>query len=240
MTATAQRDTLRQQARKIGEQGQDIRKRIEALVNTCTGQLKQGSRRLVDIAADVYEGAAAGIAQTAPPDDAQSRLRQVIDGLGDGLTKAANASRLAVEEAAARGQHFARKDMQQLRDDIQSLRDLFVEIVSRTASQAGSTIKSEAGDAKAHARRTYESIRPSLDQALTAIKSDPAMLARETTQAVASASKQAAGALFTAVGNLMHEAADKLQPRSNPAEPANASSAVEDDDTAHRPDGETP
>lgn len=203
---------IKDEARKIAADGKDIRRRIEILVQQLSRELKHGSRKLVDVAQNVIDGATQGIADAAPPDDKDNRLRQVIDGLGDGFAKAANATKLAIEEAAARGQHFAKNDMEDMASDLRSLRDMFVDVVSRTAMRASATAKTEAQDTSAHVKRTFESLKPSLDKAVNAAKADPAALSKETADAISKASRQVAGALFAAVGDLMQHAASKLDP----------------------------
>lgn len=234
-TPQEQAQAVREQARKIAASGDDIRRRIEKLVQQMAKEIKSGTTRLVDVAQEVLDGAAQGIRDTAPPDDQQSRLRQVIDGLGDGFTKAANATRLAIEEAASRGEHFAKQDVAAMFNDIRSLRDMFVDVVTRTASRASATAKNEAQDTTAHVKRTFESLKPSLDKALNAAKEDPAGLGKETAEAIGQASRQAAGALFAAVGDLMQHAANRLDPKHGKNDDAKSSASanhVDGDDAA--------
>jgi|GEM_PF-1593042 len=212
---------IRDQARRIAAQGQNIRQQIESLVKDVAHEIRGGGRKMVDIAQEVMDGAAAGINEAAPPEDRENRLRQVIDGLGDGFTRAANATRLAIEEAQSRGEHFARKDLNDTLSDMKLLGDLFVEVVSRTTHRAVNLAQKEAGDVVDHARRTMESIRPSLNQAMDAAKEDPARLTRETTEALTQATKQAAGAFLGAVGDLLKHAAGRL----NPEKPAASTTA---------------
>lgn len=214
--------TVKAKARKIASEGKDIRHKVEVLVQQLARELQDGSRRLVDVAQDVMDGAAQGIKDAAPPDDQQNRLRQVIDGLGDGFSKAAIAMRLAIEEAAARGEHFAKQDMTEMVNDMRSLRDLFVDVVTRTSSRASSAVKNEAQDTADHVKRTFDSLKPSLEQAMNAATGDPAMLAKETTDAISKAGKQAAGALFAAMGDLMQHAASKLDPKHGQARSGSA------------------
>ncbi len=212
MTTHDHTQNLHDQAQRIAAHGRDIRKQIESLVQDVTKEVKAGSRRLADIAQEVLDGAAAGIKESAPPDDRENRFRQVIDGLGDGFSRAANATKLAIEEAQTRGEHFARHDLNDMQADLRSLADLFVDVVSRTASRASNLAQKEAGDVVDHARRTMDSIRPSIDQAIDAAKDDPAKLGKETADALGQASRQAVGALFGAVGDLLKHAADRLAP----------------------------
>src|SRR5690606_5005877 len=97
------------------------------------------------------------------PDDPESVLRQVVDGVGDGLERAAQATRLAVEEAAGEGRAFAADDLRHTSEDLRTVARMFVETVDRAVSDASERTRKQVSGVRQHAGRTLDAIRPSLE-----------------------------------------------------------------------------
>ncbi len=196
-------------AESIVNEGQNIRDRVRELVVRAVRERGIGIDELRDLAREVFEGATNGI-KDALPDEQQSVLRRVVDGLSDGLAVAANATKLAFEEARDRGQAFAEDDIQQTIDDLKSLEECFVESVAGAAGKAKSGARQQAGELATHARRAFGAARPAIEQALRAAAKHPVTLAGEAGRTGAGVTRKAAGSLLQAMGGLLDAAGQLL------------------------------
>lgn len=201
---------LKQAAEDIVRRGQNVRSEIAKLVASATTTLKHGTDGLVSLAKAITEGAAAGARQTMP-DDADSLLRPVVSGLSDGITKVAEAVKLAVQESAAGGKKFAAEDLDKVVKDLRGVGDGFVTTIRQAAGGIGDHVTEQAKSLAGHAGRALQDMRPALDAAIHSVKQDPVKLGRETVHAGAAAAREAAGILFTELGTLLQSAGQKLR-----------------------------
>ena len=173
---------VREKVEIIVARGQDIRRQVSQVVAETAQNSHREKEGLIGITRSVMEGAA-GAANKAVSHSPESVLRQVIDGLGDGLSAAALAAQLAIEEANARRQAFAQEDLEKLRKELQILHDLFEDTVSSAAGKFKSATAEQLQTLREHALQTNRRIQPSLKAALHAVKEHPLRLARESVEA---------------------------------------------------------
>ncbi len=67
---------------------------------------------------------AAEVADRAAPAEAESALRNVIEGIGTGLKSVAQSTQYAVQEATDRGQRFATEDVERAKKDLNSIGEI--------------------------------------------------------------------------------------------------------------------
>jgi hypothetical protein len=72
----------------------------------------------------------------------RARLKQAVAGLDTALAQFAEASKLAIEEAAGRAQTFSSEDLARARTDLESLEAMFLETLQVSASG----VKDAAGE----------------------------------------------------------------------------------------------
>jgi hypothetical protein len=209
---------VRGQVEAIVAGGKDVRKQISQLVTEAAEKFHLHPEGLIELTRSVMDGAATVI-QRAVPQEPESTLRQVIDGLGDGFSTVALAGKLAIEEADARRKAFAAEDLTKLTRDLKALGDLFVDTVSTTGGKFKSITTAQLGALRRHAQHTRDRIQPSLESALAAAAKQPMLLARESVEAGVSLSRQGLGALFTAVGHLMYSTGEQLAGERRPVAP---------------------
>lgn len=208
-------DDVRQKINAIAADGENVTQRVREVVESAAQSLgdagKEGQHRLTSLMSAAIDGASSAV-KGAAPDHAESTLRQVIDGLGEGLQRTANATRLAVEESASSGKAYAVQDLKGLADDFKTLGQLFVETVEKHSKTAMGQATEQVSSLRSHAERTLQGLRPSLDDAASAAMKDPIGLAGETAQSAAKIAREATGSLFGAVGKMLGDAGDKLNP----------------------------
>jgi ElaB/YqjD/DUF883 family membrane-anchored ribosome-binding protein len=201
---------IQEQADAIVTAGQEVRVRIGRLVTETAEKFHLNKDGLLGIARSIVDGAGRAV-DRAVPRDPDSVLRPVVDGLGDGLSAAALACRLAFEEARAQGKSFASEDLTRLQQDLKNVKDRFVETVSTTARRGGSLASSQLGSLRKHAETTMARMMPAIESALTAARDHPLRLVGESAGAGLTLSRQVLGALFTSVGRRLQDAGQRLR-----------------------------
>ncbi len=205
----AQAGLVRGQVEAIVVEGKEVRQKVSDVVAEASEKFHLIPDGLVALTQAVMEGAAEALRKSIPPEP-ESTLRQVVDGLGDGLSTAALAGKLAIEEAAARGQAFAAEDLARMTRNLTALGDRFVRTVSATGGAFKSTTQNELDALRRHVEQTHARIRPSLESVVAAAAQQPLQLARESVGAGASLARQGVGALFTAAGRSIYQAGKQL------------------------------
>lgn len=201
-------EVVKSQAEQIVASGVDIRPRLSEVVSQAAVQSQPSS--LLELARAVLDGAREGLEKSVPkdPDDV---LRQVIDALGDGLSRTALAAQLAVQEAAGSSRQFAQEDLARLRDDLKAVQSLLGETVARALRSGKAMTTAQMHNAVTHAGRVSERLGPVFASVLAAVRQHPILLAREGFQAGLGAGQCAAGALFQSIGRMLQRAGDELR-----------------------------
>lgn len=208
-TTTDLNAAVKTQAEQIAAGGTDIRQRLADVIARHAGEsLHSGG--LVALLRATIEGAREGLDRSMPQ-DRDAALRQVVDALGDGLSQAALAGQLALQEAAGSSQQFEKGDLTRLRDDLTAVRDLFAETIDQGLAAGKAFTTAQVAAARTHAQRVAERLDPAVTRALDAVRQHPLALAREGIQAGASAGQCAAGALFQSLGRMLQRAGDQMR-----------------------------
>lgn len=205
----AQEQSTEAQAEKIAAEDRDVRERMRDLItDLASGKLP----RLSELGAEAEraaEGAARGVRSLAG-DRREAVIGDVVDGLADGLTRAANATRLAAEEARARGESFMREDLERTTDDLRAMERLFTESTMRLVRRAGQESSDQLRDLTRHVERAAEGLRPAVESAVRAIREHPLQAAGETAAAGLEATRRVAGSFLDAVSGVLQGAGDAL------------------------------
>jgi hypothetical protein len=193
----------------------EIRDRIRGLMEEMARGEEKLAAGLGRLAREVYRAAADAVERSAP-DHADSVLREVLDGIGDGVQKTAQTTQYAVEEAMGRGESFAREDLERIRGDLDSLGQIMTEVVADTAERTQGELSRAFRDAVTHTERMVTSIRPSIDDAIEALSRDPVGAASQSASAAVGTTRRAAGAFFSVLAGMLEGTADALDPDRRP------------------------
>jgi hypothetical protein len=203
-------EQLRQKIRETVESGDNVRRRVERQVAETLHHTEldaEGRRRLAEA---VFEGAREGYEKSGKGSD-PNRLREVIDGLADGLNAAANAIQFTVEEARASGRQFAERDLQRARDDLRAIKDLFMETIGTATRSASDEFTTQWKQLGQHAVQAWDRVQPAIQSAVESVAAHPIDTGREAIKAGVSAATHAAGTLFSEVGRRLQTLGDKFR-----------------------------
>jgi hypothetical protein len=147
-------DTMQQVEREVREtveSGVDIYERVRAIT------LKALTERTLDIdnIKSVMEAVLKGMSDGMSPhyDPAKRAFKQTTEALDDTLSKTAEASKLAIEEAAGNLDEFTSLDFKKATDDLRNLEATFLNTLETVGHHGNETAAKIARDFLEHARR---------------------------------------------------------------------------------------
>jgi hypothetical protein len=166
--------TLEAEVRSAVEQGHDVQEMVRQLTLRRISARSLDIESLRQIASAVLRGARAGAQKelqqsAAQTDITRTRLKQAVAGLDAALAQLAEASKLALEEAAARAQTFSSEDLARARNDLESLEAMFLETLQTSASGAKDATGEILSDLARHARLYGSAVRAQLKETLAVI-----------------------------------------------------------------------
>ena len=136
--------------RETVESGVDIYERVRAIT------LKALTERTLDIEniKEVMEAVLKGMSDGISPhyDPAKRAFKQTAEALDDTLSKTAEASKLAIEEAASSLDEFSDHDFKQATADLKSLEGLFLETIETVGRHSNEVAAKIARDFLEHTR----------------------------------------------------------------------------------------
>ncbi|MCO6435339.1 DUF6781 family protein [Nitrosomonas nitrosa] len=151
--------------------GGDVKETVRQLTLKAMHAKSLDPESLGRIAAAVMQGAHDGAQQklqlaSEQTHTAQAQISNAVSGLDTAFAQFAEASKLALEEAAGKAQQFSREELTKTRADLEALEDLFLDVVKRTASAAEGVIADTLNDLLAHAIRNGTAIGAQLQDTL--------------------------------------------------------------------------
>ena len=202
---------LSEAIREAVESGKDVRDQVRDVVVS----LFRSSEATTASARAAVSGivqSATEIVKRSAPDNPESVLRNVIDGVTSGLSTVAQSTQYAVQEATDRGQRFANQDLDRAKKDLSGISDILLDTVkyftNRVTEEAGTAAK----ELKTHAERSAAAVTPVLKSSVDAVTRHPVQTAGEAAETVLRTAQLTAGALLGAMSGLLSGAADALDP----------------------------
>ncbi len=98
---------------------------------------------------------------------AKTQITEAVTGLDSALARFAEASKLALEEAASRAQKFSDKELSRTRTDLESLEDLFVDTLQDTAKVTQGLVSETLHDLGKHAKNNGTAVGEQLKETLS-------------------------------------------------------------------------
>ncbi len=204
-------DNITQQVQTVLEQEPlDVRERVRRITLTAlsSGQLDKTQWRQVMDA--VLQGGLQGRSGTGSAD--RQALREAVRGLDEALAAAAEATQLALQEAAGRSSEFSNTELKRVRDDLQGLEALFIDTLSQAADKAGGHAATTLRELAAHGRHSGTAVGRRVTEALAQVSDSLLQTARSQVE-TGRQSLQSGGALLANLAaGFLAGIADRLQP----------------------------
>jgi hypothetical protein len=171
MTESNQHEDVQEAVRDAVDSGSDIYQRVKDIT------LKALTARQLDMEniTKVADAVAKGIGDAMGDRGEYSReaFTQAVSALDDALAKAAEASKLAIQEAASKVSDYSQYDLNKATDDIQRLEELFLDTVKRIAKDGNQIVTDIVNDFSTHARQSGTAVGEQASIAMDALKDLP-------------------------------------------------------------------
>jgi hypothetical protein len=121
-------------ARETVESGKQIRERMRdiTLAALSSGKLDTNGVKLV--LHSVVQGAVQGVSKAGGK--TEQALSEALAGVDEALVKAAEASKLAIEEAAGRLHEYSKRDLEQAFSDLRTLESMLLDTIKEVADHS--------------------------------------------------------------------------------------------------------
>lgn len=171
MTESNQHEDVQEAVRDAVDSGSDIYQRVKDIT------LKALTARQLDMEniTKVADAVAKGIGDAMGNQGEYSReaFAQAVSALDDALAKTAEASKLAIQEAASKVSDYSQYDLNKATDDIQRLEELFLDTVKRIAKDGNQIVTDIVNDFSTHARQSGTAVGEQASIAMDALKDLP-------------------------------------------------------------------
>lgn len=218
---TANTSALEAEIRNTMAQGDNVRQEVQDLTVkalSSQNQDRESMRHVMTaVMKGVREGAQEKLQQTST--HTQSTLAPLYDavaGLDAALAQFAEASKLALEEAAGRAQKFSDEELARVRANLEGVESLFLDVVQGAATAAQDLVKETLGDLVMHAKRNGTAVGSQLKDTLSTFNHQMTSTGQnqleaglELTHAITHLMREAAAGVLTGI-------AERVKPDDKP------------------------
>ena len=164
-------DALEAEIREAVANGSHIQDTVHRLTLKAMNAQRIDLDSLQRIITAVMQGAHDGASQqlqqaTNQAHAAKSQITEAVAGLDSALARFAEASKLAIEEAAGQAKKFSDTELARTRSDLESLESLFLDTLHQTATAAQGLVADVLLDLSHHARNTGTHVGSQLKETL--------------------------------------------------------------------------
>ena len=147
-----EKGSTRARARVVAREGEKIRDRVHELTVKAFRDRKLSGRDLPGLVDEVLEGAAEGVRESIP-ESRTSVLRQVFEGLSDGVDAITSAGTAVAKDVRQRGKGLADRDLSAAGRHVKAANEEFLQAVSNFAGRVSHEVRAELDGLVARARR---------------------------------------------------------------------------------------
>ena len=139
-------------ARAAVEDGKNINETVRDITLEALSDGHLDGQKIREVVQAVLQGASLGAQEKG--NRAEQALREAMAGVDEALAKSAEASKLAIEEAAGRIKEFGSQDLKHGLNDLRALEGMFLDTVKNIAQASDGTARELLNDMEQHARNT--------------------------------------------------------------------------------------
>jgi hypothetical protein len=198
------------------EGGVDVRSKVRDLTLQALRTRRLDHEEIKPVISAVTEGISIGAAKHAG--EVKAALTEGLAGLDEALTKAAEATRLALEQLTSQAKDFSRTDLNWALANLKRLEEEFLDTVSVVADSAAGRIKQEMNDLLTHARRTGTDTGAKVAETVGTLNNKVSATLQEGKAAGKDAAREMsarlaslAGGILAGMADALHEKAEKLK-----------------------------
>ena len=212
---------LEAKVRNSISQGNNVREEVRDLTVKALSTQDQDQKSLRKVVTAVMKGVSEGAQQKLQQTPAQTQtvlepVRDAVAGLDAALAQLAEASKLALEEAAGRAQKFSDEELTRTRAELESVETLFLDIVQSSASAAQELVKETLGDLISHAKRNGTAVGSQVKDTLVVFNQQMASVGQNQLEAGIELTHAIANLMREATAGVLAEIAERVKPDDIP------------------------
>jgi len=212
---------LEADVRRAVEQGEDIQENVRRLTLMALGAEPLDLEAMRRTMSAVVHGARDGIQeqmhQTATQaQEARTKIAKAVAGLDSALAQFAEASKLAMEEAAGQARKFSDEELRRTRDDLQSLEALFLDTLHGSASAAKGQAGDSLRDLAHHLKQNGTAVGGQIKDAVETIGRQMTTAGLVPLEAGIQLARASSDLLRKIAAGMLTAAADRVKPDHNP------------------------
>jgi biotin carboxyl carrier protein len=171
MTESNQHHDVKDAIRDAVQSGSDIYQKVRTITLKALTTRQLDMENIKNVAETVSKGINEGM--TTQSGQAKELFAQAASALDDALAVAAEASKLAIEEAASRVSEYSQQDIHGASKDLQDMEGLFLDTLEKVAKGGNQVVADIVGDFVSHARQSGTAVGKQALTALEALKELP-------------------------------------------------------------------
>jgi len=212
---------LEAEVRNTVAQGTNVQKDVHDLTVKALSRQHRDHESLRDVIGAVLKGVREGAEHKLQQTPAQVQtvlkpIRDAVAGLDGALAQFAEASKLALEEAAGRAQKFSNDELVRVRKDLEGVENLFLETLQSSASTAHKVVSETLHDLATHARRNGTAVGSQLKDTLEAFNQQVASLGHDQLEAGIELTQAITSIMREAAADALNSIADRVKPDHKP------------------------
>ncbi|WP_020157239.1 MULTISPECIES: DUF6781 family protein [Methylobacter] len=171
MTELNRQQDVQEAVRDAVDSGSDIYRRVKDITLKALTERRLDMENISNVADAVSKGIGEGMGSQG--EYSKEAFTQAVSALDDALATAAEASKLAIQEAASKVSDYSQHDFNKAADDIQQLEELFLGTVKKIAKDSNQIIADIVNDFTTHARQSGTAVGQQASIAMDALKGLP-------------------------------------------------------------------
>jgi hypothetical protein len=171
MNDTNETQTITDEIREAVQSGADVHAKIKAITLKALTSRELDTENIKSVVDEVSSGIHAGM--TSQSEHAKEIFGHAASAVDDALAVAAEASKLAIEEAASKVNEFSEHELNQAFTDLQNMEGMFLESLEKAAKGGNRMVADIFGDFISHARQSGTVVGKQTAAALEALKKLP-------------------------------------------------------------------
>lgn len=203
-------EDIRDAARKAVERGADISRQMHDITLQALTEGEIKPERIREVTRSMFEG----VREAAPgqPENLKAIWGETVTGIDEALRKAAEASNLAMQEAAGRLHDFSENDLKRAMDDMAQVEDMFLDTVKEFADNTSEVNRQILDDLVAHGRRSGTAVGQQTTEALERLRVQFEQASEENMKAGVKAARTAGASIAQMAAGMLAGVADAMAP----------------------------
>lgn len=202
-------EVVKETARIAIERGDDIRHDVRSVTLQALSDGHFDTKKINKVIHAVMEGVSIGAEDKG--EQAKNALSDAMSGMDEALAKSAEASKLAVEEAAGHIKDFSSHDLKRAIDDLLALEELFFDTVRDVAKGTNETVKETLSDLVEHAKQSGTNVGKTTSDAASSLSQKLSNTLKDTASAGIQSTADVLAHIANASAGILEGIADRLQ-----------------------------